>query len=81
MARSKNMNVSASWTAPETLSESQLWCVKSGSIAVALGEGTPDAEDGIPLNAGDVMFLLSGEIVRYRRISAAPAHLQREPKE
>ena len=80
MARSKETNISAEWTGPETLAESQLWEVKAGSVSIAFGAVGPDLDDGITMNAGDVIRIEAGEIVHYRRTSGQPAHLQREPK-
>lgn len=82
MARSiETAALTADWSDAETMTESQLWQVKAGSVSVTFGVGAaPSLEAGITLLAGDVIRIEAGEIVRRRRTSGEPAILVREPK-
>jgi hypothetical protein len=76
----KVITSTAAWSDPITLTEGELWFVRTGAISITLGNATPDEEDGIPLVEGDYIKLEAGEVVRHRAGRPGACTFAREPK-
>lgn len=62
----------SAWSSSVTLAANEFWQVKIGPVLIATGAGTAPSEldDGLLLDAGDILALSNGDVVRYRSARA-----------
>lgn len=62
----------AAWSSSVTLAANEFWQVQIGPVYIATGAASlpSDLTDGLLLDAGDILALSNGDVVRYRSARA-----------
>lgn len=70
-------NAAATWSAPVTLTQDEIWQVRSGTVFVTATPGAA-ADDGLFLREATAVTISAGTELRYRKEGTTPAVIVRE---
>ncbi len=70
-------NAAATWSAPVTLTQNEIWQTRSGTVFLTSTSGAAD-DDGLFLREATAVTLSAGTEIRYRKEGTTPAVIVRE---